>query len=226
MIKVLMIEDDLELAEVLAKYLKKFDIDVEVAEEPFVGLSMLEVNDYDLLILDLTLPGLDGLELIPKIREKSDIPIIISSARDDILDKVMGLERGADDYLPKPYNPRELEARIKTILRRKSTSSSENTKKKDEVFELNEDALQIKFKGQLLQLTPAEYDILSMLIKNKGAVVSRDRFLYESENIDDDSSLKNIDVMVSRIRSKLSKIDDSFTYIKPARGIGYQLVLP
>jgi len=226
MIKVLMIEDDLELANVLSKYLKKFDIEVEVAEEPYIGLSMLEVNNYDLLILDLTLPGLDGLELIPKIREKSDIPIIISSARDDILDKVMGLERGADDYLPKPYNPRELEARIKTILRRKAASSSSGEPKKDEVFDLNEDAMQIRFKGQLLQLTPAEYDILSMLIKNKGGVVSRDRFLYESENIDDDSSLKNIDVMVSRIRSKLAKIDDSFTYIKPARGIGYQLVLP
>jgi two-component system OmpR family response regulator len=227
MIKVLMIEDDLELAEVLTKYLKKFDIDVDVAEEPFIGLSMLEVNSYELLILDLTLPGLDGLELIPKIREKSDIPIIISSARDDILDKVMGLERGADDYLPKPYNPRELEARIKTILRRKSaTSTIDGQKKKEEIFDLNEDAMQIRFKGELLQLTPAEYDILSMLIKNKGGVVSRDRFLYESENIDDDSSLKNIDVMVSRIRSKISKIDSDFTYIKPARGIGYQLVLP
>jgi two-component system OmpR family response regulator len=227
MIKVLMIEDDLELAEVLAKYLKKFDIDVDIAEEPFIGLSMLEVNSYELLILDLTLPGLDGLELIPKIREKSDIPIIISSARDDILDKVMGLERGADDYLPKPYNPRELEARIKTILRRKvSIGSSTQESKKDKIFDLNEDAMQIRFKGELLQLTPAEYDILSMLIKNKGGVVSRDRFLYESENIDDDSSLKNIDVMVSRIRSKISKIDSDFTYIKPARGIGYQLVLP
>jgi two-component system OmpR family response regulator len=227
MVKVLMIEDDLELAEVLTKYLKKFDIDVDIAEEPFIGLSMLEVNSYELLILDLTLPGLDGLELIPKIREKSDIPIIISSARDDILDKVMGLERGADDYLPKPYNPRELEARIKTILRRKSAISAiDAQKKKEEIFDLNEDAMQIRFKGELLQLTPAEYDILSMLIKNKGGVISRDRFLYESENIDDDSSLKNIDVMISRIRSKISKIDDSFTYIKPARGIGYQLVLP
>ncbi len=226
MIKVLMIEDDLELAEVLAKYLKKFDIEVEVAEEPYIGLSMLEVNKYELLILDLTLPGLDGLELIPKIREFSQIPIIISSARDDILDKVMGLERGADDYLPKPYNPRELEARIKTILRRKANEPKSGQKKKEEVFSLNEDAMQIKFKDHLLTLTPAEYDILSMLIKSKGGVVSRDRFLYESENIDDDSSLKNIDVMVSRIRTKLSKIDNQNSYIKPARGVGYQLLVP
>ena len=225
MTKILMIEDDLELANILQKYLKKFDIDVDIAEEPYIGLSMLEVNKYDLLILDLTLPGLDGLELIPKIREFSDIPIIISSARDDILDKVMGLERGADDYLPKPYNPRELEARIKTILRRKSTSSKQD-KKEEKIFDLNEEAMQIRFKGELLTLTPAEYDILSLLIKNKGAVISRDRFLYESENIDDNSSLKNIDVMISRIRSKMAKIDKDGSYIKPARGIGYQLILP
>jgi len=227
MIKVLMIEDDLELAEILTKYLLKFDIEAEVAEEPFIGLSMLEVNEYELLILDLTLPQLDGLELIPKIRKFSNIPIIISSARDDILDKVMGLERGADDYLPKPYNPRELEARIKTILRRKTVSGTRlEVAKKEELFSLNESAMQIKFKDTLLTLTPAEYDILTMLVKNKGAVISRERLLYESENIDDDSSFKNIDVMVSRIRTKLSKIDPEFTYIKPARGIGYQLLLP
>ena len=114
-----MIEDDLELAQIISDYLKSFDIEVTNTDSPYNGLSMLSVHkDYQLIILDLTLPEIDGLELIPKIREKSDIPIIISSARDDILDKVMGLERGADDYLPKPYNPRELQARIKTILKR------------------------------------------------------------------------------------------------------------
>ena len=98
-----MIEDDLELAQIITDYLKSFDIEVVNTDSPYNGLSMLNVHkDYQLIILDLTLPEIDGLELIPKIREKSDIPIIISSARDDILDKVMGLERGADDYLPKP----------------------------------------------------------------------------------------------------------------------------
>jgi two-component system OmpR family response regulator len=223
--KILMIEDDLELAEILSKYLLTFDMQVEVAEEPYIGLSMLEVGSYDLLILDLTLPGLDGLELIPKIRKFSNIPIIISSARDDILDKVMGLERGADDYIPKPYNPRELEARIKTILRRKSIKN-EIKDKKSEFFNINQDAMQISFKDTLLVLTPAEYDILNMLIKNKGGVVSRERLLYDSEHIDDDSSFKNIDVMVSRIRTKMGKVDSEFTYIKPVRGVGYQLITP
>jgi len=186
---------------------------------------MLDLNkDYELLILDLTLPEIDGLELIPKIREKSNIPIIISSARDDILDKVMGLERGADDYLPKPYNPRELQARIKTILKRVDSKSNSNKNQEDQIFELRESDLQIIFKNVALNLTLAEYDILKLLIQRNHGVVSREDFIYTSDNIEDDSSLKNIDVIISRIRTKLSNIDDSRQYIRSVRGIGYQLI--
>jgi len=219
-----MIEDDLELAQIITDYLASYDIEVTNTDSPYNGLSMLSLKDYKLLILDLTLPEIDGLELIPKIREKSDIPIIISSARDDILDKVMGLERGADDYLPKPYNPRELQARIKAILKRITPlqTKEEDVKKSD--FILKEDDLQIYFKDELLTLTLAEFDILKLLIQRNGAVIAREDFIYASDHIEDDSSLKNIDVMVSRIRSKLSKVDDSRTYIKSVRGIGYQLI--
>ncbi len=219
-----MIEDDLELAQIITDYLASYDIEVTNTDSPYNGLSMLSIKEYKLLILDLTLPEIDGLELIPKIREKSQIPIIISSARDDILDKVMGLERGADDYLPKPYNPRELQARIKAILKRITpvVKEEENVKKTD--FELREDDIQILFKGEILSLTLAEFDILKLMIQRNGAVVAREDFIYSSDHIEDDSSLKNIDVMVSRIRSKISKIDDSKTYIKSVRGIGYQLI--
>ncbi|WP_321315882.1 response regulator transcription factor [Halarcobacter sp.] len=224
MVQVLMIEDDLELAQIITDYLASYDIEVTNTDSPYNGLSMLSLKDYKLLILDLTLPEIDGLELIPKIRAKSDIPIIISSARDDILDKVMGLERGADDYLPKPYNPRELQARIKAILKRimPVEKVDENVKKSD--FILKEDDIQIYFKDQLLNLTLAEFDILRLMIQRNGAVIAREDFIYASDHIEDDSSLKNIDVMVSRIRSKISKIDDSKTYIKSVRGIGYQLI--
>jgi len=219
-----MIEDDLELAQIITDYLASYDIEVTNTDSPYNGLSMLSLKDYKLLILDLTLPEIDGLELIPKIREKSEIPIIISSARDDILDKVMGLERGADDYLPKPYNPRELQARIKAILKRITlvVKEEDNVRKTD--FELREDDIQILFKGEVLSLTLAEFDILKLMIQRNGAVVAREDFIYSSDHIEDDSSLKNIDVMVSRIRSKISKIDDSKTYIKSVRGIGYQLI--
>lgn len=220
-----MIEDDLELAQIITDYLKSFDIDVTTTDSPYNGLSMLDLNkDYELLILDLTLPEIDGLELIPKIREKSNIPIIISSARDDILDKVMGLERGADDYLPKPYNPRELQARIKTILKRVDSKSNNNKSQENQIFELKESDMQIVFKNIPLNLTLAEYDILKLLIQRNHGVVSREDFIYTSDNIEDDSSLKNIDVIISRIRTKLSNIDDSKQYIRSVRGIGYQLI--
>ncbi len=192
------------------------------AEDPYIGLSLLTQHSFDLIILDLTLPGMDGLEVIPKIREISDIPIIISSARDDITDKVIGLERGADDYMPKPYDPRELVTRIKTILRRTHPAVDKN-KKEPEIFIADIKAHTISFRDNFLDLTAAEYDILAMLIQHKNGSVSREQLLYESEHIDDDSSIKNIDVMISRIRQKLAKVDPDHIYIKPIRGVGYLL---
>ena len=105
MIKVLMIEDDEELAEILSEYLQRFNIETVSVSDPFLGLSALETDSFDLVILDLTLPGMDGLEVCEEIRKRNNIPIIISSARNDLTDKVIGLEKGADDYLPKPYDP-------------------------------------------------------------------------------------------------------------------------
>ncbi len=221
MIKVLMIEDDPELAAIITKFLKKHEIAVTNVETPFEGIEELKKGEYRLLILDLTLPELDGLEVVLKIREFSAIPIIISSARDDIVDKVLGLERGADDYLPKPYNPRELVARIKSLLRREEKSQKDEFK--EDLFTVNEEALSISFKDEPLTLTPAEYDILRRLIKHKNRVVSRLDFIYESDYISDDASEKNIDVMVSRIRSKLAEIDPDTNYIQSARGVGYTL---
>ena len=221
MIKILIIEDDSELALILTNYLTKYDMEVIGAEDPYLGLSLLTQHDFDLIILDLTLPGMDGLEVIQKIREVSNIPIIISSARDDITDKVIGMERGADDYMPKPYDPRELVTRIKTILRR--THSVEEPKKAPEIFVADTKAHTITFHGEILELTAAEFDILSMLIQHKNGSVSREQLLYESEHIDDDSSIKNIDVIISRIRQKIAKIDPDHIYIKPIRGVGYLL---
>jgi two-component system OmpR family response regulator len=194
-------------------------MEVVGAEDPYIGLSLLTQHTFDLIILDLTLPGMDGLEVVVKIREVSNIPIIISSARDDITDKIIGLERGADDYMPKPYDPRELVTRIKTILRR--TTITNQVEKEADLFIVNNSAKEIYFKSQSLNLTGAEYDILGMLIEHKNGSVSREQLLYQSTHIDDDSSIKNIDVIISRVRQKISKIDNSKGYIKPVRGIGY-----
>lgn len=221
MIKVLMVEDDTELADIIIRYLQPRDIKVTNVTNALSCMEKLSrENQFELLILDLTLPDIDGLELILKIRKINNIPIIISSARDDLLDKIMGLERGADDYLAKPYDPRELEARIKTILRR----DKKNEKPKD-IFTLDELNHNIVFKGETLELTLAEFDILSLLIKRKNGVVSREDMIYESFHIDDNSSLKNIDVMISRIRQKLAKIDNEKKYIISIRGMGYKLLV-
>ncbi len=223
MIKILLIEDDLELALILTNYLTKYDMEVIGAEDPYIGLSLLTQHQFDLVILDLTLPGMDGLEVIPKIREHSNIPIIISSARDDITDKVIGLERGADDYMPKPYDPRELVTRIKTILRRTHTLKDKKPQK-EELFKVDRGSRTILFQEKMLNLTAAEFDVLSMLIAHKNGSVSREQLLYESEHIDDDSSIKNIDVIISRIRHKIASLDSKNIYIKPVRGVGYLLI--
>jgi len=220
--KILIIEDDPELSMILTAYLEKYDMEVISAEEPYLGLSLLTQNAIDLVILDLTLPGMDGLEVVEKIRAESNVPIIISSARDDITDKVIGLERGADDYMPKPYDPRELVTRIKTILRRTSTQQAE-TAVEDVIFDVDIKGRVILFRGRPLDLTAAEFDVLSMLVQHKNGSVSREQLLYESEHIDDESSIKNIDVIISRIRHKIAEIDPDHVYIKPVRGVGYLL---
>ncbi len=227
MIKVLMIEDDPELAEILSEYLLQFDIEITNVEDPFLGISTLNTGDFDLVILDLTLPGLDGLEVCTDIRKRHDIPIIISSARHDITDKVEALERGADDYLPKPYNPRELEARIKSLLRREKhdfASKGRKAPKKVKDLVVFEDKNEIHFKGEPLQLTKAEYGILKYLIQKEGNVVSREELIYNVDSISEDSTNKSIDVLVGRVRQKLGDTPKRPKYIISVRGVGYKLV--
>ncbi|MBC5857466.1 response regulator transcription factor [Campylobacter jejuni] len=222
MTNILMIEDDLELAEITAEYLEKFDMKVDIAHEPYIGLSKLALKEYQLIILDLSLPGLDGLEVCEEIRKKYDTPIIISSARHDITDKVNALELGADDYLPKPYNPKELQARIKSHLRRISNTKSAMAKGvKDLVYDQYKHI--ITMKGQELTLTNAEFDILSYLIKKEGGVVSREELVYNCSSISEDSSNKSIDVIISRIRQKMGDDPKTPKYIHSIRGIGYKL---
>ena len=226
MIKILMIEDDLELAEILTEYLEQFDFEVEIIDDPFIGVSTLATKKYDLIILDLTLPGLDGLEVCKDIRKRSDIPIIISSARHDIDDKVNALEYGADDYIPKPYNPRELQARIKSLLRRKNNSNQKMLNKKNKDLYYDEEKSTIFLKSKELHLTKAELGILSYMLKREGSVISRDELIYNVDSISEDSTNKSIDVIISRIRHKLGDNPKNPTYIHSIRGIGYKLTQP
>lgn len=215
----LMIEDDLELAEILSEFLEQCGFKVTVEDDPFKALSILKLEKFDAVILDLTLPGMDGLEVCKAIRERQNIPIIISSARSDVSDKINALELGADDYLPKPYDPRELEARLHSVLRRYD-AIVEMAAKSQSDFKLNESAMQINYKGRPLDLTNAEYGILGHMIKKQGMVVSREDLIHNVSAINEDSSNKSIDVMMGRIRNKIG----DKCLIESIRGIGYKLL--
>ena len=224
MIKIAMVEDDTELAQILSDYLSQFNITVENFEDPFLALGTIGIKhkEYDLFILDLTLPGLDGLEVCKKLVDQYDIPIIISSARSDITDKVTALELGADDYLPKPYDPRELEVRIKTILRRyKKEITPSIPKKVKEIFELHEDKQEITKNGHYIKFTVAEYQIMSLLVKRKGFVLSRYDIL---ENTDIDENSGSVAVLINRIRAKIEDNPKQPQYLITIRGLGYKLI--
>jgi two-component system, OmpR family, response regulator len=216
MINILMIEDDVEFAEILSEYLAQFDIKITNYEDPFLGLSA-GIKKYDLLILDLTLPGMDGLEVCQEITQRYDIPIIISSARSDLDDKVEGLKLGADDYLPKPYDPQEMYARIISLLRRCDGKSQEGSKIQS-YFEIKGDT--IYYKENPLTLTPAEFEVLSIMIKNQSITLSREQIINSSQAMNIDSHGKSLDVIISKIRSKIG----NNKAIQAVRGIGYKLV--
>lgn len=218
----LMIEDDTELAEILSNFLKRYNINVTNYEDPYLGMSALNLKKYDLLILDLSLPGMDGLEICKEIRTKSDIPIIISSARSDLEDKIVGLELGADDYLPKPYEPKELYARIMSVLRRYKKSINPHEEAPMALI-LKEESHTIFFQGTPLTLTPAEFDVLAHLIKKNNCVVSRAELLGSALSLDEENESRSLDVLISRIRTKLGESSKEPKLIHSVRGIGYRL---
>ena len=223
MVNVLMIEDDIEFAELLGEYLSQFNIKVTNFDDPYLGLSA-GIKNYDVIILDLTLPGIDGLEVCKEIREKYDAPIIISSARSDISDKVIGLQLGADDYLPKPYDPKEMYARIMSLIRRYKKSNSEKEGViTDSAFRIDAKRHEIFFNDQSIVLTPAEYEILEYLIKHHGFSVSREQLVYNCKSLKDKDS-KSLDVIIGRLRAKIGDSSKSPKHICSVRGIGYKLI--
>lgn len=225
MIKIAMVEDDGDLAQVLTQYLVNFNIEVHNFEDPYIGLSALALDKYDLIILDLTLPGLDGLELCKEIVKNYDIPIIISSARSDITDKVTALELGAEDYLPKPYDPRELAVRIKTILRRYNKHLKMLETYSQEIFKLDSEKKEITKSEKPIHFTAGEFKIMSLLIQKKGFIISRQDIVEEnnmSQEIDENSG--SIAVIINRIRHKIEENPKKPQHLVTVRGMGYKLV--
>jgi two-component system OmpR family response regulator len=213
LIKIAMVEDDLELADVLTQYLKQYNIEVTNYEEPFLALSSLKFNKYDLIILDLTLPGMDGLDVCKLI------------VKDYITDKVTALQLGADDYLPKPYDPRELEVRIKTILRRFNSNHEDtnSTQEKVKLFNLDIEKREITKNGEYLKLTAAEYEVLSLMLKREGFIISREEIFDNADLLNSDfESSGSLAVIINRIRHKIEDNPKEPKYLHTIRGMGYK----
>jgi len=218
MINILMIEDDPEFSLFLGEYLEKYNIKITNYDDPYLGLSA-GISSYDLLILDLTLPGIDGLDVCKEVSEKYDIPIIISSARSDVTDKIMGLQIGADYYLPKPYDPKEMYAVIQSLLRRVNRTSKVEEKSD---FAFNKTKQEIIFKNEELILTQAEYEVLSTLLENKNAIISREQIVNKCSSLSDSYS-KSLDVIIGRLRNKLNDNSRKPKYLFSIRNLGYKL---
>ena len=221
MTKLAIIDDDQEILTLLDEYLEKNGFEVEGFADGEAFLSR-DVTEFSLLILDIGLPGIDGLEICRRLRQKSSIPIIMLTAASDDLDRILGLELGADDYLGKPFNPRELLARIKALLRRTYTDSEGESS--DSQIEINYAARKASIADTELELTGAEFDLLCVFHKNLGTVLSRNEIgeLLHGRRIDPLD--RSIDTNVSRLRQKLS---DHFEgeIIQSVRGKGYVLLL-
>lgn len=217
--KVLLVDDDEKLAEPLAQYFSNFELELFNSVNPLVALDRLKQSKFDLVVLDVMLPDIDGFETCRRIRQFSDIPIIMLTARGEVMDRVVGLELGADDYLPKPFEPRELVARIHNILKRSDTSRSESVFSIGE-FSIDLDSKQLKQNETVINLTAAEFALLSLLLRNQNSILSRDQIMQELRGIDADIYSRAIDVLVSRLRQKLQRPE----LIRTVRGQGYQLV--
>jgi len=223
---IIMIEDDTELAQILTDFLARYNVHVENYDDPYLGISALSLKQYDLLILDLSLPGMDGLEICKEIRaKKNDIPIIISSARSDVDDKIIGLELGADDYLPKPYEPKELYARIMSVLRRFKRSSNPTEIEKNSDLKLSKNKDTILFHEKELSLTRAEFEVLSYMIKKDNRVLPRSELIGNAPSLNSESDSRSLDVLISRMRAKLGESSKEQKHIISIRGIGYRLHL-
>jgi DNA-binding response OmpR family regulator len=220
---ILMIDDDVDLNALVTEYLARFGHRLQTATTAAKGMAALRRERPDLVILDIMLPDIDGLSLCREIRSEFDVPIIMLTARGEVADRVLGLELGADDYLSKPFEPRELVARIQSVIRRSESKHIHDTLQSDGLS-LEKQTRRVSLDGQDIELTTMEFELLSVLMESHGRVLSRNRLIERLRGIDADVYDRSIDMLVSRLRDKLD--DDSQTprFIKTVRLTGYQFV--
>jgi len=230
--RILLIDDDEQLGPPLTTYFQRFELSLTHALRPSEGLALLARGGFDAAILDVMLPEMDGFELCRTIRRTSDIPIIMLTARGEVMDRVVGLELGADDYLPKPFEPRELVARLQTVLRRQSKAHAlaassgqggdlSSPPLRFEGLTIDADRREVQREGEVVELTGTEFELLLMLAREPGKVHSRDDILNQLRGHEADLYTRAVDIVVSRLRKKLEPLD----CIKTLRNAGYSLAL-
>jgi DNA-binding response OmpR family regulator len=227
MTRLLMIDDDEKLVSLMREYLTPHGFEVAGAHDGDSGIEAALSTGPALVILDLMLPGMNGLEVCRRLRQESRVPILMLTARGEETDRIVGLEMGADDYLPKPFNARELLARIRAILRR--SDSADNA---DEIrltlrtgpLVIDSGSREVTVRGQLVELTSAEFDMLHALASCAGRVLSRDQLLQKLHGHDWAAYDRSVDVHISRIRQKIEDDPKRPMLLKTVRGVGYQLV--
>jgi len=219
--KILIVEDEESLAQVLGEYLNQSDFESKIINDGAQVIDWVKSNPVDLLILDLMLPGKNGLDIYRELRTFTDIPVVMATARVDEIDRLIGLELGADDYICKPYSPREVVVRVKNILRR----SSDEAKTVDQVLTINESTMQVLVKGKEVALTRAEFRLLAHFSENKEQVFSRDQLMSQIYSDNRVVTDRTIDSHIKNLRRKIQNVDADVDCIQSIYGVGYKFAL-
>jgi len=219
----LLIDDDARLASLVGEYLGQNEVDVTVAADGEHGLSALRKGHFDVVLLDIMMPGVDGLEVCRRIRalpDRGHTPIVMLTAKGDDIDKIVGLELGADDYLAKPFNPRELLARLRAVLRRTQPPADARRTFKSGGLEIDFDAREVTVDGRRQVLTHFEFELLAQLAHAAGRVLSREHLMDALKGAEFESFDRSIDVHISKLRAKLEENPKEPRYIRTVRGVG------
>lgn len=227
MVKICLIDDDQNILASLSLALKSEKFEVETYSDGIAGLEALKDNNFDIAILDIKMPRLDGLEVLQKLRNSSDIPVIFLTSKDDEIDQLLGLKMGADDYITKPFSQKLLIERVKVILKRTSSSSKENEINSDSLIErgnllLNMDRHECHWKEERIKLTVTEFLLLESLVNRPGYVKNRDQLMSAAYSDDLYVDDRTIDSHIKRIRRKFKAIDKDFNSIETLYGVGYR----
>ena len=222
--KVLMIDDDVQLTELVNEFLKAQKYEVIAKHTPEEGLNYLGENIVDLIILDIMLPNMDGFQVLRKIRETLSIPVIMLTARGEVTDRIVGLELGADDYLPKPFEPRELLARIQSILRRSHSDAAIVDYVEFKDLSINKIRQEVLLDGKTISLSTTEFEALLLFIEHSGETLDREFLVENLRGISWQSYDRSVDVLVSRLRGKLGETPNKTRFIKTIHGVGYKFI--